>query len=139
MTSNKPDKKQLNDLAKQIEYDQDTDSPAEKRLKVDLNFKVPADFRDRTDIRWQEILPRTKLQPHTRHLFDEQLAARGPFTHVRLNIYPDGGVSRLRLFGAITREGGLGRRLFRLDTLLREEAEAELLACCGSRAWASGT
>jgi len=87
---------------------------------------------------WREILPRTKLQAHTRHLFDAELLDRGPFTHVRLNIYPDGGVSRLRLFGALTPEGGLGRRVYRLDTLLREEAEAELLACCGARAWAAG-
>jgi allantoicase len=86
---------------------------------------------------WREILPRTKLQPHTRHFYDEELVDRGPFTHVRLNIYPDGGVSRLRLWGAITREGGIGRRLERFRTLLREEAEAELLACCGSRAWAA--
>jgi allantoicase len=49
---------------------------------------------------WREILPRTALRPHTRHLFDE-LAAAGPFTHVRLNIYPDGGVARLRLFGRL--------------------------------------
>jgi allantoicase len=49
---------------------------------------------------WREILPRTALRPHTRHLFDE-LAADGPFTHVRLNIYPDGGVARLRLFGGL--------------------------------------
>lgn len=49
---------------------------------------------------WREILPRTPLRPHTRHLFDE-LAAAGPFTHVRLNIYPDGGVARLRLFGGL--------------------------------------
>ena len=88
----------------------------------------------RTD--WREILPRTKLQPHTRHFYDEQLVAHGPFTHVRLNIYPDGGVSRLRLFGALTRAGAVGRRVHRLDTLVREEAEAELLACCGSPAWA---
>jgi allantoicase len=49
---------------------------------------------------WREILPRMPLRPHTRHLFDE-LAADGPFTHVRLNIYPDGGVARLRLFGGL--------------------------------------
>lgn len=50
--------------------------------------------------RWREILPRAPLRPHTRHLFDE-LAADGPFTHVRLNIFPDGGVARLRLFGKL--------------------------------------
>jgi allantoicase len=53
---------------------------------------------------WREILPRTDLRPHTRHLFDE-LAAGGPFTHVRLNIYPDGGVARLRLFGRLAEAG----------------------------------
>jgi allantoicase len=49
---------------------------------------------------WREILPRTPLRPHTLHRFDE-IAAAGPLTHVRLNIHPDGGVARLRLFGAL--------------------------------------
>jgi len=48
---------------------------------------------------WLEILPRTKLQGHTRHFFEKELAASGEFTHLRLNIYPDGGVSRLRVWG----------------------------------------
>ena len=34
------------------------------------------------------------------HRFDT-LAALGPVTHVRFNIFPDGGVSRLRLHGRI--------------------------------------
>lgn len=48
---------------------------------------------------WSEVLPRTKLQPSRRHRFSKEIRASGPFTHVRLNIYPDGGVSRLRLHG----------------------------------------
>jgi allantoicase len=47
---------------------------------------------------WQTILAQTPLQPHTRHRYDE-LLDRGPVTHARLSIYPDGGVARLRLFG----------------------------------------
>lgn len=54
-------------------------------------------------IDWQELLPNTKLQPHTRHLFVDELADFGDVTHARLNIYPDGGVSRLRLFCRIGR------------------------------------
>lgn len=50
---------------------------------------------------WQELLPNTKLQPHTRHTFVHELADLGDVTHARLNIYPDGGVSRLRLYGRI--------------------------------------
>ena len=51
------------------------------------------------DAAWTEVLPETKLGPDKRHFFDRQIRAPGPWTHVRLHIYPDGGVSRLRLFG----------------------------------------
>ena len=52
-------------------------------------------------IQWRELLPDSKLQAHTRHVFVKELADRGPATHARFNIFPDGGVSRLRLFGRI--------------------------------------
>lgn len=48
---------------------------------------------------WRELLPRTPLQPHARHVFEDELRLVGDVTHVRLNIFPDGGVGRLRLFG----------------------------------------
>ena len=48
---------------------------------------------------WVGVLPQTKLFPNKRHCFQKQIIPQGPITHVRLNIYPDGGVSRLRLFG----------------------------------------
>lgn len=48
---------------------------------------------------WTELLPPTPLGPDARHRFREELVAVGPVTHVRFNIYPDGGVSRLRLPG----------------------------------------
>src|SRR5437588_1647227 len=51
---------------------------------------------------WLEILPRTKLQANTRHFFEKEIASTGEFTHLRLNIYPDGGVSRLRVWGTAT-------------------------------------
>nr|WP_245900590.1 allantoicase [Prauserella shujinwangii] len=52
---------------------------------------------------WFELLPRTRLQPDTRHRFavPERRAAR----HVRLDILPDGGMARLRLFGGLTDHG----------------------------------
>jgi allantoicase len=52
-------------------------------------------------VEWRELLPRTKLQAHTRHLFEEELKDSGEATHVRFHIYPDGGVSRLRLYGSV--------------------------------------
>ena len=50
---------------------------------------------------WQEILPRTKLQADTRHFYEEELKDAGGATHARFHIYPDGGVSRLRLYGTL--------------------------------------
>ena len=50
---------------------------------------------------WQELLPPQKLRMDHEHYFEEQIAALGPITHVRFNIFPDGGVSRLRLWGEI--------------------------------------
>jgi len=51
------------------------------------------------DAAWREILPRTPVQPHARHRFEEEVAAAGAFTHLRLSIHPDGGIARLRAFG----------------------------------------
>lgn len=61
---------------------------------------------------WFPVLPRTTVQPDTRHRFR---VAPGPaMTHVRLDAFPDGGLSRLRLPGRLTGAGrrDLGRRWF---------------------------
>jgi allantoicase len=50
---------------------------------------------------WRTLLPRQPLQPHTLHRFDEEIEKAGEITHARLNIYPDGGVSRLRLYSRL--------------------------------------
>src|SRR5262249_46017536 len=67
------------------------------------------------------ILGQTKLHAHTRHVFREEILDAGPTGYVRFNIFPDGGVSRLRLYGRRAAPAISG---------------AELLACCGSREWA---
>jgi allantoicase len=51
---------------------------------------------------WTELLPRTRLQPDARHFF--RIGVGAPVTHVRLDVYPDGGVARLRVHGEIAPE-----------------------------------
>ena len=47
---------------------------------------------------WKSLLPgRTRIKPHSRHNFAVPNAV--PATHVRLRIFPDGGIARLRIFG----------------------------------------
>ncbi|MGX4688977.1 allantoicase [Streptomyces sp. JNUCC 63] len=59
--------------------------------------------KDGEDGEWTEILPRTRLQPDTDHRFVLPAPAVG--THARVDIFPDGGISRLHLFGSLTEEG----------------------------------
>jgi len=49
--------------------------------------------------RWEPLVERSKLCADTRHFFRGADVAGSPITHVRLTIYPDGGVSRFRLWG----------------------------------------
>ena len=48
---------------------------------------------------WTLLLPQTKLQADHEHFFKEEIVSDNSFTHVRLSIFPDGGISRLRLWG----------------------------------------
>lgn len=51
-------------------------------------------------LEWTTILPKTPLYAHREHIFQKELLnTENNFTHVRLNIFPDGGVSRLRVWG----------------------------------------
>ena len=52
---------------------------------------------------WGPLMARTSLQPDTRHRF--LLDGAGPATAVRLDVYPDGGMARLRLWGTPTEDG----------------------------------
>ncbi len=49
---------------------------------------------------WRSILGRSVLGADAIHRFESELRADGPISHVRLKIYPDGGISRLRVLGS---------------------------------------
>ncbi len=65
---------------------------------------IEACLSDRDDtltgegIQWEMVLPESKLQADTIHEFESAVKDR-IFSHIRLNIFPDGGVSRLRVLG----------------------------------------
>ena len=53
------------------------------------------------EIHWTTILPQTKLEADHEHYFENEIASHELFTHARLTIFPDGGISRMRLWGTI--------------------------------------
>ncbi len=59
---------------------------------------------------WEELISKQKLTMDNKHYFDETfLLHKKPITHIRINIFPDGGVSRLKLFGKFIRVEELGK------------------------------
>jgi allantoicase len=68
---------------------------------IDGCFAPGARVDELMAVRWHELLPSTKLRAHHRHFFSQTLRAIGPVSHVRLNIHPDGGISRLRVHGTV--------------------------------------
>ncbi len=53
-------------------------------------------------VEWKEILPKSALNPGSQHLFE--IVDKSVYSHVRLNIYPDGGVARLKVFGEVVKD-----------------------------------
>mmetsp|Transcript_22271 Transcript_22271/g.39448 ORF Transcript_22271/g.39448 Transcript_22271/m.39448 type:complete len:390 (+) Transcript_22271:124-1293(+) len=68
----------------------------------DMDYKSETAFfhskENQAKLKWKTVLPRTKLSAHVQARFPLKVPV-GPVTHIRLTIFPDGGVSRLRLFG----------------------------------------
>jgi allantoicase len=88
-----------------------------------------------TEPAWSEVLSHRRLGPHRRFAFPIDPPAGA--THVRLNIHPDGGVARLRVHGRVTDDGWRSFGVRWLNAKTAEVFEERVLACCGSRAWAS--
>jgi allantoicase len=85
-----------------IEVDTDHfkgNAPESCSLEICDAAGLPPEWLTSCDVGWTTLLPRTALQPDAQHQFE---VSAGPATHARLAIYPDGGIARLRLFGAVT-------------------------------------
>jgi allantoicase len=79
------------------------------------------------DADWQPLVPRSKLAGDTAHEFAVEDECR--YSHVRLSIYPDGGVARLRVFGDVVADPRLLPPVFDLAAL---EHGGEVLDCSNS-------
>lgn len=70
---------------------------------VNTTMSYPPDLA-KTSGDWPRLLPGTKLEADRLHEFSREITGIGPVTHVRINIFPDGGLSRVRLFGVLSRD-----------------------------------
>jgi allantoicase len=109
-----------------------------KRVEVDtLHYK--GNFPESCEIETEhavEILRRTPLQGHALHVFEKELLLAAA-SRVRFLIFPDGGVSRLRIWGVPTEEGRAAHRLRLINAWTPGIAFQKFLQCCGSPLWAN--
>ena len=93
------------------------------------------DSLNASSLSWEEVLPNAKLKANHRHVFTK-IQHAGIATHVRFQIFPDGGVSRLRVLGRAHLPADRTKSLEWFNRLPRQGALRALLDCCGSRKWA---
>lgn len=67
--------------------------------KKPIAKKKLLDLESMAELDRVQILPRADLHPDKRHFFEKEILEMPPCAYVKFNIYPDGGVSRLRLHG----------------------------------------
>ena len=60
------------------------------------------DARSANPDEWLDLVPRKRLQPDTNHRY--RVSDDREFTHVRMDVFPDGGLARVRIFGEVSDE-----------------------------------
>ena len=66
--------------------------------------------------RWINILKKSTTKPNSHHFFN--IKNKSIFTHVKLNIYPDGGVARIRIYGEMKINKKFGKKITNLTSVL---------------------
>ncbi|MBM4344892.1 MAG: allantoicase [Deltaproteobacteria bacterium] len=102
-------------------------------LAVDASGKSPQELQDlyQTDDGWVPLVDLQPLVQHRRHEL-EPVGAQ-PATHVRVHIYPHGGVNRMRFYG---RPSPTEAEAKALAELAATGAFGVLTSVCASQAWA---
>jgi allantoicase len=77
--------------------------PDRVSMQAAMMRETADDSLESASANWPVLLPEQKLSADAVHRFKDPIADLGPVSHVRMNIHPDGGVSRLRLIGTVAR------------------------------------
>jgi len=77
------------------------------------------------NLKWKPLISKKKTKANSHHIFN--VSSKSDFTHIKLNIFPDGGVARLRLYGSISKKkNNLKNKIINLTSLLNG---ASIIAC----------
>ena len=66
-----------------------------------LNEKISNKSIVNKSKKWKLLLDKVKLHAHKKHNFNNKLMRKSKINYIRVNIFPDGGISRIRIFGKV--------------------------------------
>ena len=77
------------------------------------------------NFKWKKIISKIKTKPDRHHIFSHK--SNAIFTHIKLNIFPDGGIARLRLYGSMSKKiNKIAKKKINLASILNG---ASVVAC----------
>ena len=65
------------------------------------------DFLTNEELEWNTLLPPTQTHADQKHAFDQEIQDIGDVSHVKLEMYPDGGISRFRVIGRVQTQSAM--------------------------------
>jgi len=83
------------------------------------------DWSKSDELDWESVLEKKPLNPGSQHFFESE--NKNIFTHVRLHIYPDGGIARFRVFGEVFKNWNLVKPNQQVDLILATNGGNALL------------
>jgi allantoicase len=92
-------------------------------IHLDSNF---SDWENSDNLDWDEVLEKSPLDPGSQHFFE--INSDKIYPHLRLHIYPDGGVARFRVYGEAYKDWGSVDKNELLDLALATNC-GKALAC----------
>jgi allantoicase len=99
---------------------------------------VSADVATRGVGNWKTVLSQTKLRPDHLHVYEAELTRDLTASHVKLDIYPDGGVSRFHVLGVPTASARRAAVLRQLNAMDAPELTSSLADVCAAPEWIAG-
>ena len=66
--------------------------------------------------KWIKILKKKSIKANSHHFFN--IKNKSIFTHIKLNIYPDGGIARIRIYGSMLAKKKFGKKIINLTSVL---------------------
>ena len=84
--------------------------------KIDIDTSYFNGNQPNKNSKWLNILKKKSTKPNSHHFFN--IKNKSIFTHVKLNIFPDGGVARIRIYGDMKINKKFGKKIINLTSVL---------------------